>query len=76
MNRFPDSAYARDARLKIDLVSDHLAGKEMDIGRWYRGPDLAEAAIGGFQQSSTTTRPPPTHPRRCTGSSRPTWPWA
>src|ERR1700737_4853177 len=34
-NRFPDSAYARDARLKIDLCQDHLAGKEMDVGRWY-----------------------------------------
>ena len=33
MNRFPDSAYGRDARLKIDLCRDHLAGKEMEIGR-------------------------------------------
>src|ERR1700677_3813215 len=31
VNRFPDSAYARDARLKIDLCRDHLAGKEMLI---------------------------------------------
>ena len=28
-NRFPDSAYARDAQLKVDLCRDHLAGKEM-----------------------------------------------
>jgi len=34
--RFPDSAYASDARLKIDLVNDHLAGKEMQIGRFYQ----------------------------------------
>jgi outer membrane protein assembly factor BamD len=36
VTRFPDSAYARDARLKIDLCRDHLAGKEMEIGRFQR----------------------------------------
>ena len=34
--RFPDSQYAADARLKADLVNDHLAGKEMEIGRFYQ----------------------------------------
>ena len=34
--RFPQSEYAADARLKIDLVDDHLAGKEMEIGRFYQ----------------------------------------
>ncbi|GMM94193.1 outer membrane protein assembly factor BamD [Qipengyuania sp. MTN3-11] len=34
--RFPASQYASDARLKIDLVQDHLAGKEMEIGRFYQ----------------------------------------
>jgi outer membrane protein assembly factor BamD len=48
--RFPDSAYARDARLKIDLCRDHLAGKEMEIGRWYEGQHLYTAAIGRFQR--------------------------
>ena len=33
--RYPDTKYAKDARLKIDLVNDHLAGKEMTIGRFY-----------------------------------------
>jgi outer membrane protein assembly factor BamD len=33
--RYPDTPYATDARLKIDLVNDHLAGKEMTIGRYY-----------------------------------------
>jgi len=33
--RFPRTAYASDARLKLDLVKDHLAGKEMEIGRFY-----------------------------------------
>jgi outer membrane protein assembly factor BamD len=34
--RFPTSEYAADARLKLDLVNDHLAGKEMAIGRHYQ----------------------------------------
>jgi outer membrane protein assembly factor BamD len=50
VNRYPDSAYARDARLKIDLCRDHLAGKEMEIGRWYESQRLYEAAIGRFQR--------------------------
>jgi outer membrane protein assembly factor BamD len=35
VRRFPDSKYAGDARLKLDLVDDHLAGKELQIGRFY-----------------------------------------
>ena len=50
VNRFPESAYARDARLKIDLCRDHLAGKEMEIGRWYQGQKLYAGAIGRFQR--------------------------
>jgi len=50
LNRFPDSAYARDARLKIDLCFDHLAGKEMEIGRFYEKQHLYEAAVGRFQR--------------------------
>jgi outer membrane protein assembly factor BamD len=50
VNRFPDSAYARDAQLKIDLGRDHLAGKEMEIGRWYENQHLYTAAIGRFQR--------------------------
>jgi outer membrane protein assembly factor BamD len=50
VTRFPDSAYARDARLKIDLCRDHLAGKEMEIGRWYQRQNLNTAAIGRFQR--------------------------
>ena len=33
--RFPDTDYAKDARLKIDLINDHLAGQEMEVGRFY-----------------------------------------
>jgi len=36
IRRYPDSPYAQDARLKLDLVNDHLAGKEMTIGRHYQ----------------------------------------
>jgi len=50
VNRFPDSAYARDARLKIDLCRDHLAGKEMLIGRYYERQHLYGAAIGRYQR--------------------------
>jgi outer membrane protein assembly factor BamD len=50
VNRFPDSAYARDARLKIDLGRDHLAGKEMNIGRFYQRQRLYAAAIGRFRR--------------------------
>ncbi len=50
VNRFPESAYARDARLKIDLCRDHLAGKEMEIGRYYEQQRLYAAAIGRFQR--------------------------
>ncbi len=48
--RFPDSTYARDAKLKVDLCFDHLAGKEMEIGRYYQKQHLYEAAIGRFQR--------------------------
>jgi outer membrane protein assembly factor BamD len=43
VHRFPDSKYARDAKLKLDFTRDHLAGKEMEIGRYYlnRGEYLA-----------------------------------
>jgi len=50
VTRFPDSPYARDARLKIDLARDHLAGKEMEIGRYYENQHLYTAAIGRFQR--------------------------
>lgn len=34
-DKFPDTDYAKDARLKLDLIDDHLAGKEMEVGRYY-----------------------------------------
>ena len=36
IRRYPETRYAADARLKVDLVNDHLAGKEMEVGRFYQ----------------------------------------
>ena len=47
--RFPQSEYATDARLKLDLVDDHLAGKEMEIGRFYQKSGRWIAAQMRFQ---------------------------
>ncbi len=48
--RFPNSKYARDARLKLDLTRDHLAGKEMEIGRYYLRRGHYLAAINRFRR--------------------------
>jgi len=47
--RFPQTEYAADARLKLDLVADHLAGKEMEIGRHYQRSGLWLAADMRFR---------------------------
>ena len=49
VRRYPDSAYARDARLKLDMVYDQLAGKEMEVGRFYLTRDQHLAAINRFR---------------------------
>mgnify|MGYP005642958791 CR=1 FL=1 len=53
VDRYPSSEYARDARLKIDLARDHLAGKEMEIGRYYLDRDHFGAAINRFRHVVT-----------------------
>ncbi len=62
VRRFPDTEYARDAKLKIDLVNDHLAGKQMEIGRFYLKQKKYIAAINRFRQVidkyQTTTHTP------------------
>ncbi len=50
VTRFPDSTYARDARLKVDLCRDHIAGKEMLVGRYYEQQRYYEAAINRYQR--------------------------
>ena len=59
IRRYPQSRYASDARLKLDLLRDHLAGKDMEIGRFYQrsGPWLAATyrfrnVVDNFQTSS------------------------
>ncbi len=50
VQRYPTTEYAQDARLKIDMVNDQLAGKEMTIGRWYLRNGDTLAAIGRFKR--------------------------
>jgi outer membrane protein assembly factor BamD len=61
IRRYPESRYAADARLKLDVIQDHLAGKEMDIGRYYQraGQWLAATyrfrnVVDQYQTSSQT----------------------
>lgn len=60
--RFPNTDYARDASLKIDLTQDHLAGKEMVIGRYYQFQGHLLAAINRYKRVidryQTTTHVP------------------
>ncbi|WP_241503839.1 outer membrane protein assembly factor BamD [Ferruginivarius sediminum] len=62
VQRFPDSKYARDARLKLDLTTDHLAGKEMAVGRFYLERGHYLAAINRFrtviEEYQTTSHTP------------------
>lgn len=62
IHRFPNSTYARDAKYKIDLTRDHLAGKEMDVGRYYLNQQAYLAAVNRFKivvdQYQTTSHTP------------------
>ncbi|NNG04321.1 MAG: outer membrane protein assembly factor BamD [Inquilinus sp.] len=62
LRRFPNTDYARDAGLKLDLTRDQLAGKEMSIGRWYLRQGHYNAAINRFravvERYETTTHVP------------------
>ena len=49
IERYPDSEYARSSILKFDLAFDHLAGKEMEIGRYYLKREHYAAAINRFR---------------------------
>lgn len=62
IEQYPDSEYARSAILKFDLAFDHLAAKEMEIGRYYLKKGHYTAAINRFrvvvEQFQTTTHTP------------------
>lgn len=49
IRRYPETEYAREAQLKYDLTQDHLAGKEMEIGRYYLKRGQFTAAINRFR---------------------------
>lgn len=59
IERYPDSEYARSSILKFDLAFDHLAAKEMEIGRYYLRRNHFPAAINRFrvvvEEFQTTT---------------------
>jgi outer membrane protein assembly factor BamD len=59
IEQYPNSEYARSAMLKFDLAFDHLAAKEMEIGRYYLKRGHYMAAINRFrvvvEQFQTTT---------------------
>ena len=62
IERYPDSEYAKSAILKFDLAFDHLAAKEMEIGRFYLKRNNHSAAINRFrvvvEDFQTTTHTP------------------
>jgi len=53
VRRFPNTAYALDAKQKAILLKDALAGKSMDIGRYYLDKKAFQAAIPRFQEIVT-----------------------
>jgi outer membrane protein assembly factor BamD len=58
IEQYPDSEYADSAILKFELAFDHLAAKEMEIGRYYLKRGNYTAAINRFrvvQDYQTTT---------------------
>lgn len=62
IERYPDSEYAQDAILRFDLAFDHLAGKEMEVGRYYLRREHYASAINRFrvvvEEFQTTTQTP------------------
>ena len=62
VRRYPESQYAKDAKIKLDLVLDHLAGKELEIGRYYLNRGKLIGAINRFKHVidsyQTTTHTP------------------
>lgn len=62
IRRFPDTEYAQDSQLKMDLTKDHLAGKELEVGRFYLNQRQYLAGIGRFkfviEQYQTTSHAP------------------
>lgn len=49
VRRYPQTDFARDAEIKLDMVADQLAGKEMEIGRWYLRRNQHLSAVNRFR---------------------------
>jgi len=49
IQRFPETAYARDSQVKLDLARDQLAGREMAVGRFYLRSGQTLSAINRFK---------------------------
>jgi outer membrane protein assembly factor BamD len=49
LNRYPEGKYRNDLILKLDLVHEHLAGKEMLVARYYQQRADLVAAISRYQ---------------------------
>lgn len=49
IHRFPYSVYAKDAKFKLDLTREHIAGGHMEVGRFYQSQSLPIAALGRFR---------------------------
>ena len=62
IERYPDSEYAKSAQMKFELALDHLAGKEMEVGRYYLSRGFYTSAINRFrvvvEDYQTTTHTP------------------
>ncbi len=62
VRRYPNTRYASDARLKLDLIRDHLAGKEMEVGRFHQRRGQWLASVMRFRkvidEYQTTTHTP------------------
>ena len=69
IKRYPATEYAADARIKIDMIYDQLAGKEMTVGRYYLRNGDPSPPSAASTRWSTTTRPPAIRPRRSIGWS-------
>ena len=48
--KYPNSEYANDAKYKIQVARDQLAGKEMSVGRFYLGRKNYTAALNRFRE--------------------------
>src|SRR5215510_4637581 len=62
VKRFPETPYARDSRIKVELAIDHLAGKEMAVGRYYQQNKQYVGAINRYRvviERYQTTTPVP-----------------